>query len=108
MDSLSVSISNGLANKHFEARNALKIATFFGLFQATMPAIGWSAGTNVVDFISGFDYWAAFLLLCFVGCKMIYKSTRAGSEKLAASVNIGILLMLSVATGIDALAVGLS
>jgi len=108
MDSFSVSVSKGLASKDFEAGNALKIATFFGLFQAIMPAVGWSAGVSIVDFISGFDHWAAFLLLCFVGCKMICESTRGESQKLMGSVKIGILLMLSVATSIDALAVGLS
>jgi len=59
-------------------------------------------------FHRGFDHWIAFLLLLLIGCRMIYESFREGSEKLISSLGIGVLLVLSVATSIDALAVGLS
>lgn len=108
MDSFSVSITNGLANKTFKVGNALKMGAFFGLFQAIMPAIGWFAGIHVLDLISGFDHWIAFGLLAFIGCRMIYGSARGGPKKLLDSPGIGLLLTLSVATSIDALAVGLS
>jgi putative Mn2+ efflux pump MntP len=108
MDSFSVSITNGLSNKTFKAGNALKIGIFFGLFQAIMPLIGWLAGIHILDLISGFDHWIAFGLLAFIGCKMIYESLRLESTKLLDSPSIGLLLTLSVATSIDALAVGLS
>jgi len=108
MDSFSVSIANGLANKTFNVINALKIGLFFGAFQAIMPLVGWFAGIHVLDLISGLDHWIAFSLLAFIGCRMIYDSVKAESKKLLNSPGIGILLALSVATSIDALAVGLS
>jgi len=108
LDSFSVSITNGLANKTFKAGNAFKIGIFFGLFQTIMPLIGWLAGIHVLDLISGFDHWIAFGLLTFIGCRMMYESVRMESKRLIDSPSIGLLLTLSVATSIDALAVGLS
>ena len=108
MDSFSVSIVNGLTNKFFKFTDALKIGAFFGLFQAIMLVFGWIAGTNVIDFIAGFDHWIAFGLLSFIGCRMIYESIKEESKKLISSLSFGMLLMLSIATSIDALAVGLS
>jgi len=108
MDSFSVSITSGLANKTFKVGDALKIGIFFGLFQAIMPLIGWFAGIHVLDLISSFDHWIAFALLAFIGCRMIYESVRVESKKFLGSPGIGLLLTLSVVTSIDALAVGLS
>ncbi|KON26945.1 hypothetical protein AC481_06185 [miscellaneous Crenarchaeota group archaeon SMTZ-80] len=108
MDSFSVSIVNGLTNKFFKFTDALKIGAFFGLFQAIMLVFGWIAGTNVIDFIAGFDHWIAFGLLSFIGCRMIYESIKKESKKILSPLNISVLLMLSIATSIDALAVGLS
>ncbi len=107
MDSFSVSITNGLAAKAFKVGDALKIGLFFGAFQAIMPILGWFAGIHVLDLISGLDHWIAFSLLAFIGCRMIYESVKAESKKLLDSPKIGVLLALSVATSIDALAVGL-
>ncbi len=108
MDAFSVSITHGLANKSFRPINALKLGFSFGSFQAIMPILGWLAGVNVIDLISGFDHWIALGLLSFIGSRMIYESTKNGSEKLINSLTISVLLILSVATSIDALAVGLS
>ncbi len=108
MDAFSVSIAHGLANKPFRPINAMKLGVSFGLFQAVMPILGWSAGINIVNLISGFDHWIAFALLAFMGGRMVYESTRDGSEKLVNSLTLGVLLLLSIATSIDALAVGLS
>ena len=108
MDAFSVSITHGLSNKSFKPTNALKLGISFGSFQAIMPMLGWLAGVSIIDLISGVDHWIAFGLLCFVGGRMIYESTKKGSEKLINSLSIGTLLMLSVATSIDALAVGMS
>ena len=108
MDAFSVAISHGLVNKSFNPVNALKLGIFFGLFQAIMPILGWLAGNNLIDLISGFDHWIAFGLLSFIGGRMIYESTKAESEKLITSLTISVLLILSIATSIDALAVGLS
>ncbi|UCH32395.1 MAG: manganese efflux pump, partial [Candidatus Bathyarchaeota archaeon] len=108
MDSFSVSLTNGLATKMFKVGDALKIGIFFGAFQAIMPVIGWFAGIYVHDLITGFDHWIAFGLLAFIGCRMIYESVMAESKKLLDSPSVVLLIALSVATSIDALAVGLS
>lgn len=107
LDSFSVSITNGLTTKTFKVDDALKIGIFFGAFQGLMPVLGWFAGIHVLDLISGFDHWIAFSLLTFIGCRMIYDSIKVESKKLLDSPGIGLLLTLSVATSIDALAVGL-
>lgn len=108
MDSFSVAIANGLATKTFKTSNALKIAAFFGFFQAIMLIIGWYAGVHLLDLISDYDHWAAFFLLTFIGSRMIYESIRKESTRLVSSLSIKVLLILSIATSIDALAVGLS
>lgn len=109
MDSFAVSITSGLTNKRLKINNALRIAIFFGFFQAIMPVIGWLAGVSIIDLISGVDHWIAFLLLSLIGCRMIYETIKPGSSiKIISPSNFHVLLMLSVATSIDALAVGLS
>jgi putative Mn2+ efflux pump MntP len=107
MDSFSVSIANGLTTK-FKTANAIKIATFFGTFQAVMPIIGWYAGAYILDLISEIDHWVAFVLLAAIGSKMIYESIKKESNSIISSLSIKVLLILSIATSIDALAVGLS
>lgn len=108
IDAFSVSITHGLVNKTFKITNALKLGISFGSFQTLMPVLGWLAGVNIINFISGFDHWIAFGLLCFIGSRMIYESTKKESMKLINSLSISVLFVLSVATSIDALAVGLS
>jgi putative Mn2+ efflux pump MntP len=109
MDAFAVSVSNGIAIQRRRANHALRIGLFFGSFQALMPLIGWAAGLNLRDLISGVDHWIAFGLLTFIGCKMIYESKKMnGRGKEAKPLNLPTLLMLSVATSIDALAVGIS
>jgi len=109
MDAFAVSIAHGISTKRLPAVNALKMATSFGLFQAFMPALGWLAGLSWRGFISGVDHWAAFGLLSLIGCKMIYESVYAKpSIREPNSLSISALLILSIATSIDALAVGLS
>ena len=109
MDAFAVSVTSGLTIKHLRINNALKIAIFFGSFQAIMPLIGWSAGLSFRNYISGIDHWIAFGLLGIVGCKMIYESFKMEvNNKKIDPLNVYVLLMLSIATSIDALAVGLS
>ncbi|MFH0957980.1 MAG: manganese efflux pump MntP family protein [Pseudomonadota bacterium] len=109
MDAFAVSITSGFTLRSLKIRHAFRIAVFFGLFQAIMPGIGWLAGNNLRDFISGVDHWIAFGLLSIIGCKMIFESTQMRSNgKEIDPLNIYVLLILSVATSIDALAVGLS
>jgi putative Mn2+ efflux pump MntP len=109
MDAFAVSIASGVTIKHLRIGNALTIATFFGSFQAFMPLIGWLAGLTLMDFISGVDHWIAFGLLNGIGLKMIYESCKVGSiEREINPLSVSVLLILSVATSIDALAVGIS
>lgn len=109
MDAFAVSIASGITIKHLRINNALKIALFFGSFQAAMPLIGWLVGLSLRNFISGVDHWIAFGLLSLIGCKMIYEAIKMESvEREIDPLNIYVLLILSVATSIDALVVGLS
>ena len=109
MDSFSVSITSGIYVKSPRIEYALKVGAFFGFFQAFMPIIGWLGALTLIDVISGFDHWAAFFLLLLIGCKMIYESTLRKNSSLRSNMLSGIVLLtLSVATSIDALAVGIS
>ena len=109
MDAFAVSISNGITIQRQRANHALRIGIFFGSFQALMPLIGWSAGLSFRELISGVDHWIAFGLLTFIGGKMIYESKKMdGQGKETKPLNLPTLLLLSVATSIDALAVGIS
>ncbi len=109
MDAFAVSVTSGITIKQLKIRNALKIALFFGAFQAFMPVIGWLAGLSLRAFISSVDHWIAFGLLFFVGCKIIYESVKLEPrERTIDPLDVSILLMLSIATSIDALVVGVS
>ena len=109
MDAFAVSITSGITIKDLRISNAVTIALFFGSFQAFMPVLGWLAGLSARALISGVDHWIAFVLLSLVGCKMIFESTKLGpDENELDPLNILVLLLLAIATSIDALAVGLS
>jgi len=110
MDALSVAIGVGAAARKISAAPVLRMSLSFGLFQFFMPLIGWAAGRTVADLIAGYDHWVAFLLLAGVGGKMIWESfhERDGSVRSNDPTRGMTLLLLSVATSIDALAVGLS
>lgn len=109
MDAFAVSVASGIAIKHLRVHHAVRIALFFGGFQAIMPVIGWLAGRSVAELISPWDHWAAFGLLVFIGGRMIYESFRMETaERPTDPLNIYVLLVLSVATSLDALAVGFS
>jgi manganese efflux pump family protein len=111
MDAFAVSLSTGVTMCRMHLRKALRMAAFFGVFQAIMPIAGWSVGSFAADLIKSFDHWIAFGLLSIIGGKMIYEALRskdtAGEEKKDPH-NIYLLLTLSFATSIDAAAVGIS
>jgi manganese efflux pump family protein len=107
MDALAVSIINGFVIKKLQIRHAFRIAFSFGFFQALMPVIGWAAGLSFRKYIQSFDHWIAFSLLFLVGGKMIYESINCREEK-KDCLRFPALLSLSIATSIDALAIGLS
>ncbi|OHB62042.1 MAG: hypothetical protein A2167_03570 [Planctomycetes bacterium RBG_13_46_10] len=109
MDTFAISIVSGAVYKELHIKHALRIAFFFGVFQAIMPLIGFLAGMSIKNYITSYDHWVAFGLLCAVGGKMIYESfkIKPAEDSLNPS-NIIVLLVLSVATSIDALAVGIT
>lgn len=111
MDAFAVSIADGSREPQLRLRYAFRLAFTFGLFQALMPLIGWTVGLGFKGIISSVDHWIAFGLLGLVGGKMIYADMRAKVEEQPKSVmpqGVTTLLILAVATSIDALAVGFS
>lgn len=109
MDAIAVSVVTGSVQKKLKARHALQMALFFGAFQAFMPLVGSLAGLTVKRYISGYDHWIAFGILTAVGGKMIYESLKITPNRNNFDPSsIFLLLVLSVATSIDALAVGVT
>ena len=110
MDAFAVAIVTGLTLKPMTRRHVFRLAFHFGLFQALMPTIGWAAGTAVHKYISAFDHWVAFALLASVGGKMVWGAFHGEDDGKAPDdpTSGWSLVVLSVATSIDALAVGLS
>lgn len=110
MDAFAVAIGAGLTLERVDARQTFRLAWHFGLFQAFMPVIGWLAGLTVARWISPIDHWVAFGLLAVIGGKMIYEALGHGGEERPRSdpTRGWSLILLSIATSIDALAVGLS
>lgn len=109
MDCFAVSFSGGATQKNLRFGNAVIIGLFFGFFQGGMPLLGWQLGEVFVNKIGSFDHWFAFIILSFIGGKMILEAVRPAKEKKPIIMtHIPTLLILSVATSIDALAVGFS
>ena len=108
MDAFSVAIAKGVSLKEFKIANALKVALFFGGFQAIMPLIGWMIGERFSTYIATSAHWIAFVLMLLLGGKMIYESVTEGEpEKIEANpIKTSALIVLSIATSIDALLVG--
>jgi manganese efflux pump family protein len=107
MDAFAVSIATGLALEKVTHRHVFRIAFHFGLFQFLMPIIGFFAGSYLADVIGSCDHWIAFGLLLFVGGKMLWESRELKDERTASDPTRGAMLVtLSIATSIDALAVG--
>ena len=110
MDAFAVAIVTGLTLDPLTRRHVFRLSFHFGLFQALMPVLGWLAGVAVERYISEVDHWVAFALLAFVGGKMILGAVRGeGGPSAGTDPTSGWdLVLLSTATSIDALAVGLS
>jgi len=109
MDAFAVSISCGLSCGQTKDTlpTATKVALSFGFFQGIMILIGWMLGLSFKDFIGTYDHWVAFILLALIGGKMIYDAAEEGSCSISLNSK-RMLLTLSIATSIDALAVGVS
>lgn len=110
MDAVAVSISAGMARPGEPFARALRMPLAFGVFQALMPAIGWLGGAALSGWVATWDHWLAFALLLAIGGKMLWEAWRGGDEERPASDPFAWrpLLLLSVATSIDALAAGMT
>ena len=110
MDAFAVSLTNAALVENLHFRHGFRTALFFGVFQAIMPVIGWAAGITFSTYIQSFDHWVAFILLAFVGGKMVWEGLFSKEEDGCVDDcrHLPTLLLLSIATSIDALAVGLT
>jgi putative Mn2+ efflux pump MntP len=109
MDAFAVSIAAGIAVERLTGRHVFRLGWHFGLFQFLMPVLGWLAGRTVAGYINAFSHWIAFGLLGWIGGKMLWEAFHETEEKAARDPTKGMLMVtLSIATSIDALAVGLS
>jgi putative Mn2+ efflux pump MntP len=109
MDASAVCLAAAAAGFAKDARAVFRLSFHFGLFQFLMPIAGWLLGVGFVSYFKDFDHWIAFLLLGFVGVRMIREGLDTSSEKQKKDPSRGMtMVMLSIATSIDALAVGLS
>lgn len=110
-DAFAVALGKGLHMRRLTARGAATIALSFGFFQALMPVLGWALGRGFRDWITPVDHWVAFGLLTLVGGKMLWEAFSGGADEEEdndGTVGLRELVVLSVATSIDALAVGIS
>ena len=113
MDAFAVSVCKGLAMRKVNKKQCLVIALFFGGFQALMPFLGWLLGNRFESYITSIDHWIAFVLLGFIGGKMVVEAIRDKGEEpeiteIDPPLDIKELFVLAVATSIDALAVGIT
>lgn len=108
MDCFTVSIVSGVIVRRYILSVMLRLTVLFGLFQALMPFIGWLATSYFSSYIESVDHWIAFVLLAFLGGKMIKDSFGNEEKQHFDPTNIGSQLLFAVATSIDALAVGIS
>ncbi|MFC1984514.1 manganese efflux pump MntP family protein [Chloroflexota bacterium] len=108
-DCFVVALSGSISMRSVSFLQKIRASLTFGVFQALMPVLGWLAGRTVVDLISDYDHWVAFILLVLIGIRMIWGSTHRKEDHNKVDITRGlILLTLAVATSIDALAVGLT
>ena len=113
MDAFAVSVCKGLGMRKLNKKQAVIIGLYFGGFQALMPLIGWLLGSQFQKYITSIDHWIAFILLGFIGGKMIIEAVREWNEEeivevTDAPIDHKNMLVLAVATSIDALAVGIT
>ena len=108
MDAFAVSVCKGLSMQKMNWRHALVIGLYFGGFQAGMPLIGYLLGMGFQSRIEAVDHWIAFLLLGFIGINMIRESRDTDEEHVDPSIGFRTMVVLAVATSIDALAVGVT
>ena len=108
MDAFAVAVCKGLSLRTLKLQQALLVGVWFGLFQALMPALGWLLGSAFSGLVQSVDHWVAFVLLSIIGGNMIREGLQGGDENCDPSLSFGVMLLLAVATSIDALAVGIT
>jgi putative Mn2+ efflux pump MntP len=109
-DCFAVALSSSISKRGLSIWQGLRVSLFFGVFQAAMTILGWWAGSRIIEYISAYDHWLSFGLLSIVGGRMIWESLheKESEHKTTDITRWWLLLVLSVATSLDALAVGLS
>lgn len=111
MDAFAVAVCKGLCTKKVLAKHYITVGLWFGVFQALMPAIGYFLGSTFEKYINSFDHWIAFVLLSIIGANMLKEGFSREDESEVCEVNsfaLKAMLVLAIATSIDALAVGIS
>lgn len=109
MDASAVSIAKGMSLPNEKNKNyALKLGLAFGIFQGLMPLIGYLAGSTFSGYIQSVDHWVAFILLALIGLNMIKESRKEKESEEVSDLSLKVILLLAIATSIDALAVGVS
>lgn len=108
MDAFAVAICKGISMKKMDWKKAFIIGLYFGGFQAIMPVIGYFLGSTFENIITNFDHWVAFFLLTIIGGNMIKDSFSEESDNFCDDVNFKTMIVLAIATSIDALAVGIT
>ncbi len=108
MDAFAVSVCKGLSVEKTEVKHMAVAGLWFGGFQALMPIIGYFLGSTFMKYISAFDHWVAFILLFLIGLNMVKESFAKDSEEVSNSFSFKTMLVMAVATSIDALAVGIT
>lgn len=108
MDAFAVSICKGLTLQRVEWKHALSAALWFGGFQALMPLLGYLLGTTFAEAVSEWDHWIAFTLLSLIGLNMLREAWGEESEEHTPDFRLRTMLLLAIATSIDALAVGVT
>ncbi len=108
MDAFAVSVCKGLSIKELNMRHAVTVGLYFGGFQALMPLIGYLLGVRFQGFINAYDHWIAFILLVIIGANMIKEARDPNADRCDDSLAFRDMILLAVATSIDALAVGVT
>lgn len=108
MDAFAVSVCKGLSTHKLKVKHYLIIGAWFGGFQALMPTIGYFLGSTFEKYITSFDHWVAFVLLAIIGGNMIREGVSKDEEKTNDSFSFKTMIVLAIATSIDALAVGIT
>ena len=108
MDAFAVAICKGLNMRKMNYKNALILALFFGGFQALMPTLGYFLGTTFSNLIDQFDHWVAFILLAIIGVNMVREALSKDEDETNDDFGFKTMLLLAIATSIDALAVGVT